>query len=124
MVEMPVGKEMEAAVMVTVWVCTRGGCGWEHSPMSCWLFNQTLGTTQQPFYLIFLLTKCLLINIFGNNNLVNPLPTTSYHREEMGNGKYKARSGFCKNNESKINALETVCGRKEHAHVKVTRHLS
>lgn len=31
---MPLGKELETAVMVTVWVCTRGGCGWEHSPMS------------------------------------------------------------------------------------------
>lgn len=31
---MPLGKELETAVMVTVWVCTKGGCGWEHSPMS------------------------------------------------------------------------------------------
>lgn len=33
-VVMPLLKELEAAVMVTVWVCTRGGCEWEHSPMS------------------------------------------------------------------------------------------
>lgn len=54
-VEMPLGEEAETAVMVTVWVCTRGGCGWEHSPVSD--SSATRRTATNSFYTMHILTK-------------------------------------------------------------------
>lgn len=44
-VVVPLGKELASAVMVTVWVCTRGGCGWEHSPISSYPTRQLTAIT-------------------------------------------------------------------------------
>lgn len=95
-VEMPLGKEVETAVMVTVWVCTRGGCGWEHSPMSGCLTRHFAAHSNQfvshhalpPFKplsvwsdfhrnSLFTLTK-FVYDFFGNNRItvLLPLPTT------------------------------------------------
>lgn len=44
-VVVPLGKELASAVMVTVWVCTRGGCGWQHSPISSYWTRQLTAIT-------------------------------------------------------------------------------
>lgn len=45
-VVVPLGKELDSAVMVTLWVCTRGGCGWEHSPISSYWTRKLTAMTQ------------------------------------------------------------------------------
>lgn len=98
-VEMPGAEELETAVMVTVWVCTRGGCGWEHSPMSGCLTTHLTAMCVTPCipFLAFAVWRDFPLNSpFSvtkldfwkqHNHLVTSLPTTNYLKRKQGDVK-------------------------------------
>lgn len=121
-VAMPLGKEAETAVMVTVWVCTRGGCGREHSPM-----NPTLHTATNWRHTVHsfnrnshFLSPTLAQEFWKQQNRrVIYLPTTNdleRHQETE-----KSNVG-CKDDESEVKVCHgTFCGRGERARATATR---
>lgn len=106
-VEMPLGKELEPAVMVIVWVCTRGGCGWEHSPMSGYLAKHFGPQSYRFFHTMHSLVRiacvdgyhrkrpsfsrhpiCIMEDFWKHkNHFAASLPTTTIATNEKGENR-------------------------------------